>query len=184
MIALYWPAFVVAFVITVTEMTEVVALVFALSADHRTVAHGGAGAVVGIAVVALVALSLGALLLRLPAAALLWAAAIALAAFGVFLFRSTLRSYRAAQRGPTPATSPTRTRDAVQFAAGVSIGAIEATETVIVLLALTAAGYADTFPVAPNRNADGTVIPENQARNRRVVIKLEKIDKAANAIAD
>jgi chemotaxis protein MotB len=43
---------------------------------------------------------------------------------------------------------------------------------------LTAAGYADTVPVAPNRNADGTVIPENQAKNRRVVIKLEKIDKS------
>ena len=43
---------------------------------------------------------------------------------------------------------------------------------------LSAAGYADTFPIAPNRNVDGTVIPENQAKNRRVVIKLEKIDKA------
>jgi chemotaxis protein MotB len=43
---------------------------------------------------------------------------------------------------------------------------------------LSAAGYADTFPVAPNRTEDGTVIPENQARNRRVVIRLEKIDKA------
>jgi chemotaxis protein MotB len=43
---------------------------------------------------------------------------------------------------------------------------------------LTAAGYADTFPIVPNRNVDGTVIPDNQARNRRVVIRLEKIDKA------
>jgi chemotaxis protein MotB len=43
---------------------------------------------------------------------------------------------------------------------------------------LTAAGYADTFPIAPNRNADGSVIPDNQARNRRVVIKLERIDKS------
>jgi chemotaxis protein MotB len=43
---------------------------------------------------------------------------------------------------------------------------------------LSAAGYADTFPLVPNRNADGTVIPDNQARNRRVVIRLEKIDKA------
>jgi chemotaxis protein MotB len=43
---------------------------------------------------------------------------------------------------------------------------------------LSAAGYADTFPLSPNRNADGTVVPENQAKNRRVVIKLEKIDKA------
>lgn len=42
---------------------------------------------------------------------------------------------------------------------------------------LRAAGYADTFPVAPNRGADGRPIPENQARNRRVVIKLERIDK-------
>ena len=41
-----------------------------------------------------------------------------------------------------------------------------------------AAGYADTYPIAPNRNADGTVIAENQAKNRRVVIRLEKIDKA------
>jgi chemotaxis protein MotB len=42
---------------------------------------------------------------------------------------------------------------------------------------LTAAGYADTFPIAPNRNAEGAVIPENQALNRRVVIRLEKIEK-------
>ena len=43
---------------------------------------------------------------------------------------------------------------------------------------LRAAGYADTFPKAPNRDANGDAIPENQAQNRRVVIKLEKIDKA------
>ena len=42
---------------------------------------------------------------------------------------------------------------------------------------LRAAGYADSFPVVPNRSPDGTAIPQNQARNRRVVIKLEKIDK-------
>ena len=42
---------------------------------------------------------------------------------------------------------------------------------------LRAAGYADTFPVALNRDANGKAIPENQARNRRVVIKLEKIEK-------
>jgi chemotaxis protein MotB len=42
---------------------------------------------------------------------------------------------------------------------------------------LRAAGYADTFPVAPNRDANGKAIVENQARNRRVVIKLERIEK-------
>jgi chemotaxis protein MotB len=42
---------------------------------------------------------------------------------------------------------------------------------------LRAAGYADSFPIAPNRDAAGRSIPENQARNRRVVIKLEKIER-------
>jgi len=45
---------------------------------------------------------------------------------------------------------------------------------------LRAAGYADTFPKAPNRDANGNAIPENQTQNRRVVIKMEKIDKAEN----
>jgi chemotaxis protein MotB len=45
-------------------------------------------------------------------------------------------------------------------------------------LKLRAAGYADTFPRAPNRDANGNAIPENQTQNRRVVIKMEKIDKA------
>lgn len=46
---------------------------------------------------------------------------------------------------------------------------------------LRAAGYADTFPKVPNRDANGTAIPANQAQNRRVVIQLEKIDKAERA---
>jgi chemotaxis protein MotB len=38
---------------------------------------------------------------------------------------------------------------------------------------LKAAGYADTKPVLPNRNPDtGAAIPENQAKNRRIVIKI------------
>ncbi|SPF39393.1 conserved hypothetical protein [Syntrophobacter sp. SbD1] len=44
---------------------------------------------------------------------------------------------------------------------------------------LRAAGYADTFPKAPNRDEKGRAIPENQAQNRRVVIKLEKIEKTS-----
>ena len=42
---------------------------------------------------------------------------------------------------------------------------------------LRASGYADTFPKVPNRDASGKPVPENQAQNRRVVIKLEKIEK-------
>lgn len=41
---------------------------------------------------------------------------------------------------------------------------------------LRAAGYADTFPKVPNRDAAGNVLPDNQAQNRRVLIKLEKIE--------
>jgi chemotaxis protein MotB len=40
---------------------------------------------------------------------------------------------------------------------------------------LRAAGYADTFPEAPNRDEHGNPIPENQAKNRRIVIDLQKI---------
>lgn len=42
---------------------------------------------------------------------------------------------------------------------------------------LRAAGYADIFPKVPNRDGAGNAIPANQAQNRRVVIKLEKIEK-------
>lgn len=34
------------------------------------------------------------------------------------------------------------------------------------------AGFADTKPVAPNENAQGQPLPENQARNRRVVVLI------------
>jgi len=44
---------------------------------------------------------------------------------------------------------------------------------------LRAAGYADTFPKAPNRDASGNPIPANQSLNRRVVITLEKIERAS-----
>jgi chemotaxis protein MotB len=43
---------------------------------------------------------------------------------------------------------------------------------------LRAAGYADVFPKVPNRDSSGNPIPGNQAQNRRVVIKLEKITKS------
>ena len=46
---------------------------------------------------------------------------------------------------------------------------------------LRAAGYADVMPKVPNRDDKGNPIPDNQAQNRRVVIKLEKVDKAEEA---
>jgi chemotaxis protein MotB len=41
---------------------------------------------------------------------------------------------------------------------------------------LRAVGYAQVMPKVPNRDVTGRPIPENQAQNRRVVIKLEKIE--------
>ncbi len=137
-LSLYVPALVAAFLITVVEMTEVVALVFALSADHDSIRHGAAGAVSGTAVVAFLAFAFGALLLSVPRIEFLWAATVVLFAFGFFLFRSTLRAYRRQRRG-SPA--PPKSHAALQFAGGFSVGAVEAIETVIVLLALAAAGY-------------------------------------------
>ena len=43
---------------------------------------------------------------------------------------------------------------------------------------LRAVGFADSAPKVPNRDEAGNPIPDNQAQNRRVVIRLEKITKA------
>lgn len=48
---------------------------------------------------------------------------------------------------------------------------------------IRAAGYADAYPLVPNRDADGNPIAANQAQNRRVVIKLEKVEKQRTASA-
>jgi len=136
---LYLPALAAAYLITIVEMTEVVALVFALSADHTSVRPGVYGAIAGTGVVAAVALALGAVLTALPQNVLLWSSAVVLAAFGVFLFRSTLRAYRRRNAGVSPTAH--RSTAALVFAGGFSAGAIEAIETVIVLLALAAAGH-------------------------------------------
>lgn len=141
MLEVYLPALIAAFLITVLEMTEVVALVFALAADHATVRHGALGAVGGTAVVGGIALVFGAVLIAFPRNYLLWGSAVVLAAFGVFLFRSTLKTYRRRRAAASGAPVPPPGRSAAQFAGGFSVGAVEATETVIVLLALAAAGY-------------------------------------------
>jgi len=140
-------ALIVAFVVTVLEMTEVVALVFALSADHGAVRHGALGATAGVAVVAVAAAGVGAAFLAVPHEWLLWASAVVLAAFGVFLFRSTLRTYRKerASRGAPVAPGPPRVIP--QFVGGFTVGAVEATEVVVVLLALAAAGQAGSAVV-------------------------------------
>ena len=178
MFDLYGPALLVAFLITLLEMTEVVALVFALSAEHHTLAHGAAGAVSGTTMVALVALGFGALILAFPDDYLLWASAVVLLGFGLFLFRSTLRTYRRARASAAapPGTAPA-SRSALQFAGGFSVGAVESTEAVIVLLALSAAGYA--FSAIVGALVGGAVLVVAAAlaheRIRRIKVPLLKL---------
>lgn len=141
MLQVYLPAVIAAFLITVLEMTEVVALVFALAADHSTVRPGALGAVGGTALVSAIALGFGAVLIAFPRSYLLWGSAVVLGAFGVFLFRSTLTTYRGRRAAGSAASTPSSGQTATQFAGGFSVGVVESTETVIVLLALAAAGY-------------------------------------------
>ena len=140
-LALYLPAILAAFLITLLEMTEVVILVIAVSADHPTARPGATGAVVGVAVVSGIAVAVGAAIDLISHAYLLYASAVLLAGFGVFLYRSTLRSYRRAAL-PPGSTPPGKFAGAVQFGTGLTSGAVEAVEVVVVLLGITAAGYA------------------------------------------
>ena len=137
---LYFPALLVAFVITLLEMTEVVVLVVAVSADHPSARPGATGAVLGVTGVALVALLVGVSITLVRPLYLLVVSGVLLAAFGVFLFRSTLRTYRRAALPPSQ-TPPPKFAGAVQFGTGATAGAVEAVETVVVLLGITAAGY-------------------------------------------
>jgi len=139
--ALYVPALLVAFLLTLIEMTEVVVLVIAVTSDQPTARPGATGAVVGVGLVSILAIVVGAALAGVAHTYLLWVSAFLLAAFGVFLFRSTLRSYRRAAQPARP-PPPSRYAGGFQFGAGFTVGVVEAVEVVIVLLGLTAAGYA------------------------------------------
>ena len=183
MFELYVPALIVAFLITVLELTEVVALVFALSAEHVSVRHGALGATSGTAVVAVIALGFGAVLIAFPRPYLLWASSIVLAAFGVFLFRSTLKTYRRreAQRTHPDAPAPAA-HAALQFAGGFSVGAIESTEAVIVLLALAAGGYAFSALVGALAGGAILVVAALLVHERIRKIKLPWLKLGATAL--
>lgn len=140
-LSVYLPALLAAFLITLLEMTEVVILVVAVSAEHPSARPGATGAVAGVGVVSLLAVGVGALLGAFAHLYLLWVSGILLAAFGIFLFRSTLRSYRRAAYPAQGNGPPRELAGAVQFGTGFTVGSVEAVEAVIVLLAITAAGY-------------------------------------------
>ena len=69
--------------------------------------------------------------------------------------------------------------DTPQFPSNWELSAMRATQVVRLLISqgmesvrLKATGYADTQPKAPNEDAEGNPVPDNQALNRRVVIRI------------
>jgi uncharacterized membrane protein len=130
-------ALLLAFTLTIIEMTEVVALVFAIGAEGGALRPAALGAVTGVAGVSVVAAVLGVGLEALPRAPLLAGAAVTLFLFGIFLYRSTRKAYRRARAPPAPAPP---SKAGVHFAGGATVGAVEATEVVVVLVALAAGG--------------------------------------------
>jgi uncharacterized membrane protein len=140
MLSLSPGALTLAFVITLLEMTEVVALVFALRGEDDSIRHGILGATAGSVLVAAIGLISGAAITSLPEQWLLFGAAVTLLAFGVFLFRGTRRAFRRTWH-PSASSGPPKGGDrAIQFGGGFTVGAVETTEAVIVLVALAAAG--------------------------------------------
>ena len=130
-----------AFLVTLIEMTEVVILVFALSAERSTLRTAAIGAAAGSALVGGIAAVAGGALSTIPSPALLAASALVLWAFAVFLFRSTLRTYRWSHQ-PTDDPSGDRGAAPAHFAGGFSVGAVETTEAAVVLVPLAAGGQA------------------------------------------
>lgn len=144
-------ALLTALLITILEMTEVVAFVTALGAGARDLRPGFTGALAGVGVVAAFGLAAGLglveasshygeLVTLLIGALLLWG-------FGLFLLRSTLRTYLREDRRHRNLDVPAapHPEDALGpkalLATGFSVGTVEALETVVVLLGLVAGGW-------------------------------------------
>ncbi len=143
-----WGALLVAFLITVLELTEVVAVVYAIGAGSRSMRPAAVGASGGVVVVGLVALGTGLAITRFPLQYTLIAAALLLWGFGFFLLRSTLRTYlrearkkRGIQSAKHGGLDDPGLSDHALLAGSFSVGAIETVEAVVVLVALTAGGF-------------------------------------------
>jgi uncharacterized membrane protein len=143
-----WGALLVAFLITVLELTEVVAVVYAIGAGSRSMRPAALGASGGVVLVALVALGTGLAISRFPLQYTLVGAALLLWGFGFFLLRSTLRTYvrearkrRGVQTGRHGGLEEPGLSDHALLAGSFSVGAVETVEAVVVLVALTAGGF-------------------------------------------
>jgi uncharacterized membrane protein len=141
-------ALLTAFLITVLELTEVVAVVYAMGAGARSLRPAGFGATAGVAAVGIPSLVLvvGVRFFQVGEFWLLSAGAIVLYAFGLFLLRSTVKTYfkeAKKRRGltETGASHEEGLGHRSLFATAFSIAVIETVEAAIVLIPL-----GTTFP--------------------------------------
>lgn len=143
-------ALLVAFLITLLEMTDVVALVYALGAGARTMRPGFTGAVLGVALVAVAGavVSENVLINQGPDALTHAVGTVMLWAFAFLLLRSTNKTYvkearkRAGKKEAKkayPAPESLTPRDL--FMTGFTVGIGEAMEALVPLLGLTAQGW-------------------------------------------
>lgn len=79
--------------------------------------------------------------------------------------------------------------DTPRFPSNWELSAMRATQVVRLLISqgmepirLKATGYADTEPKAPNKDAEGNPVPDNQALNRRVVIRVYPMSLAEKEV--
>jgi uncharacterized membrane protein len=139
-----------AFLVTVLELTEVVALVYALGASSRDMRPGVYGAFIGVAFVSLLTLGTGVAILRFASQATFYltvVSALILWCFGMFFFRSTVKTYykEARRRNGLEVKGKKSILDEVGakalFSGGFSVGCVETLEAMIVLLALSTGGF-------------------------------------------
>lgn len=140
-------ALLTAFVITLLELTEVVAIVYALGATAHSLRPGLTGACGGVAVVGAFGIVAGIALTQVPQAYTLAVGAVILWSFGFFLLRSTFRTYVREERKrlgrPSPVAEPDDRGLSPRQLMGVgfSVGAIEALEAVVVLIGISVGGF-------------------------------------------
>jgi uncharacterized membrane protein len=140
-------ALLISFLITVLELTEVVAIVYALGAGRSSLRPGALGSASGVAVVGAVGLVVGIGLSAIPSDYTLIVGSALLWGFGFFLLRSTVKTYfKEAKKARGIAESgghegDEHLSDHALFAAAFSVGMVETTEAVIVLVAVAAGGY-------------------------------------------
>jgi uncharacterized membrane protein len=142
-------ALLTAFLITVTEMTEVVAIVYALGAESKHMRPGLSGACAGVAVVGGISLVIGFALTRaaqISEVATLSIGALLLWFFAFFLLRSTFKTYVREDRKSRGVASTWHGESheglgpRALFASAFSVGVIESLEACVVLIGLVAAG--------------------------------------------